>query len=110
MSADGSGPIPDDLLYDEEELARIDGWTGTEPVEEPGTSIARLARTRASGAVIAAMMTRLGEILEGRPVGDEVAIVQAQDDDEPERPDGVRLEFDPESPAATRAVVRRTPD
>ena len=84
MSVDGAGggPIPDELLYDPDELARIDGWSATETEAEAGTSIARLARTRASGAVVAAMMTRLGEILEGRPVGDEVAVVQEQDDDE----------------------------
>jgi hypothetical protein len=95
------------LLYDDEVIERIDRWTEREV--GAGTSIARLAATRASGALLAGMMTRLGEILEGRPVGDEVAIVREQGDDG-DGPGPLRLEFDPDSPSATRAVLRVEPD
>lgn len=107
--------LGDEGLYSDEELARIEHWAAgrvegsdhAEAGEGVGTGIAGYARRHASGAVIAGMMTRLGEILEGRPVGDEVAVVR-EDPGEPDDPSApVALHFDPTSPTATRVLLRR---
>ena len=91
----------DDELYDEEEWAAIQAWSP----QRPAPGVAGWRRTSAVGAVLAGTLLGLREALEP-PVDDEQAVVvdHAGPDLDPEAP--VEVWLDPETPAASVAVLR----
>lgn len=93
-------------LYDDETIAAIEAWApGPGSETRPGVSGWR--RTSASGAVLGAALLGLGDALEGRRLRERPPIV-VDDPGEPLDPDAlVELHFDPRSPAATTARLRR---
>ncbi|MBW3611948.1 MAG: hypothetical protein KY438_10550 [Actinobacteria bacterium] len=95
----------EEWIYDEQEQAAIDGWRARE-VRRGDAGVAGLRRSTASGALAAAVLLGLREVLEPSP-DDEPAVVV----DAPGEPDDPRaslvVRFDPDSPAATVAIVRR---
>ncbi len=94
----------EEWLYDEEEQAAIDGWRPA-PALSHEDGVAGLRRSTTSGALMAAMMLGLREVLEP-PRDDEQAVVV----DAPGEPDdpsaSLVLRFDPDSPDKTVAIVR----
>ena len=104
-----------ELLYEHEERAAIDSWrsrrSGSVGGPHHGSSDPRpigpaaWRRSSASGAVAAAVLLGLRDVLEP-PADDEVQVVV--DADEPADPDGpVVVRFDPDEPANTVAVLYR---
>lgn len=95
----------EEWIYDPDEIAAIEAWRP--PAEprgaEPG--VAGLRRRSVSGALAAAVMLGLRDVLE--PPRDEAAVVVEApgEPDDPSVP--VTVRFDPESPHSTVAIVRR---
>lgn len=103
-------PVSDDgfgeELYDEETLAAIDGWSPPpDPPSPPGISGWR--RSSASGAVLGAALLGLGRALEGDEPREQLPIVVDEPGETPDPEALVDLHFDPDSPAATTARLRR---
>jgi hypothetical protein len=64
-----------------------------------------IPRISANGSVMAAMMIGLRDALDSKPK--QEIVVQRDDSGDPDNPDKpFHLEFDPDDPAQTRAVVR----
>lgn len=107
MSDEGTTGPDDDLgaLYDEGTLAAITGAGQATPT----TSRAGMGgwrHTSGAGAIAAASVLGLGEALEGRPTTRPPPIV-ADDPGQPLDPSAlVEVDFDPDSPIATRARLR----
>lgn len=94
----------EEWLYDEEEQAAIDGWRPT-PARPPEVGVAGLRRSTTSGALMAAMMLGLREVLEPPPDDEQAMVVDAPG--EPEDPKAALvLRFDPDSPDKTVAILR----
>ncbi|MDQ3372138.1 MAG: hypothetical protein M3482_05330 [Actinomycetota bacterium] len=104
MSA--SGERFGEELYDDETIAAIEGWSPAAGSSgRPG--IGGWRRSSASGAVLGAALLGLGDALEGRRPRERPPIVD-DDPGEPHDPEAlVELHFDPDSPAATTARLRR---
>ncbi|HEV2766282.1 MAG TPA: hypothetical protein VGV63_01075 [Acidimicrobiales bacterium] len=99
--------VPDDDLYTGAELAAIDGWTPPPPPAPPGPEgVAGLRRTTAGGALAAAVLLGLRDVLEPPP-SDEAAVVVEVDGEADDAFVAVALRFDAGSPAATVAVLRQ---
>ena len=93
-------------LYDDETIAAIEGWSPPAG-DADGPGISGWRRTSASGAILGAALLGLGEALEGRRPRERPPIV-VDDAGEPLDPEAlVELHFDPDSPAATTALLRR---
>lgn len=97
--------VPDDDLYTGAELAAIDGWRPRAPVPPGPEGVAGLRRTTAGGALAAAVLLGLRDVLEPPP-SDEAAVVVEVDTDADDASVAVALRFDAGSPAATVAVLR----
>ncbi len=95
------------IIYDEAEQVVIDNWrpAGT---RRGDAGVAGLRRSTSSGALAAAIMLGLREVLEPPPEDEQAVVVDAPG--EPEDPAApLVLRFDPESPAGTVAIVRQAP-
>lgn len=94
----------EDWIYDAEERAIIDAWRP--PQDRRGEAgVAGLRRSTTSGALAAAVLLGLREVLEPPPDDEQAVVVDAPG--EPDDPTAsLVLCFDPESPAATVAIVR----
>lgn len=90
-------------IYGAEELAAIEGWTAR---RNPPAGVAGLRRSTAGGALAAAVLLGLRDVLEPPPENDQAVVVDAPGErEDPSAPVVVR--FDDRSPAATVAVLRR---
>ncbi len=95
----------EEWLYDPDELAAIEAWRPDVPAASDDRQPAGGLRRSASAAVVAAAMLGLRDALE--PPRDQGAVV-VESPGEPDDPSApVALVFDPESPQATVAIVRR---
>lgn len=106
-------PLPGDpaggeeWIYDEAERAAIDAWRPAE-TRRGDAGVAGLRRSTSSGALAAAIMLGLREVLEPPPDDEQAVVVDAPG--EPEDPTApLVLRFDPESPGDTVAIVRAAP-
>lgn len=97
--------VPEDDLYSGAEWAAIDGWRPRSPASVGSPGIAGLRRTTAGGAVAAAALLGLRDVLESPP-DDEAAVVMEVDAEADDPTVAVALRFDAASPAATVAVLR----
>ncbi len=94
----------EEWIYDAEEQAAIDAWRPPEDRREDA-GVAGLRRSTTSGALVAAVLLGLREVLEPPPDDEQAVVVDAPGEpDDLEAPLVVR--FDPDSPAATVAIVR----
>ncbi|MGI9120973.1 MAG: hypothetical protein ACR2G7_12780 [Acidimicrobiales bacterium] len=92
-------------IYDEDELAAIDAWSAQPSSRPPDSGVAGLRRRSAGGALAAAVMLGLRDVLEPPPDDDEAVVSESPG--EPDDPTaGVILRFDPESPQATFVILR----
>lgn len=96
-----------DWIYDDEERAAIDGWRPPQ-ARSGNVGVAGFRRSTTSGALAAALLLGLREVLEPPPHDEQAVVVDAPG--EPDDPTAqLVLCFDPESPAATIAMVRAVP-
>lgn len=95
-------------IYDEDELAAIDAWSAQPSARPPDSGVAGLRRRSATGALAAAVMLGLRDVLEPPPEDDEAVVSESPG--EPDDPTArVVLRFDPESPEATMVILRQEP-
>lgn len=102
----------EESIYGAEELAAIEAWSPQRPA--PGGSggpggvggVAGLRRTSVGGALAAAILLGLRDVLEPPPDDDQAVVVDAPGEPE-DRSAPVALRFDAESPGDTVAVLRR---
>jgi hypothetical protein len=93
-------------LYDEETLAAIEAGPRAVAETPRPAGLGGLRHTGGAGAIVAAAMLGLGDVLEGRRARERPPIV-ADDPGQPLDPDAlVDVDFDPGSPTATRATLR----
>ncbi len=95
----------EEWLYDPDELAAIDSWRPPDAQSGDAHGLSPVRRFSASGAVVAAAMLGLREVLE--PPRDEAAVVVEASGEPHEASAPVALLFDPQSPHTTVAIVRR---
>ncbi|MBW3574880.1 MAG: hypothetical protein KY450_08455 [Actinobacteria bacterium] len=97
--------MSEESIYEPDELAAIDAWRPPAPPDGREAAVGAVRRHSAGGALMAAAMLGLRDVLEP-PRDDAPVVVEVPGD--PHGPSGpVELHFDAESPAATVAVLRR---
>lgn len=97
--------MSEESIYEPDELAAIDAWRPPAPPDGREAALGAVRRHSAGGALMAAAMLGLRDVLEP-PREDAPMVVEVPGD--PHGPSGpVELHFDAESPAATVAVLRR---
>ena len=99
----------EESIYGAEELAAIEAWSPQR--QAPGGSggsggVAGLRRTSVGGALAAAILLGLRDVLEPPPDDGQAVVVDAPGEPE-DRSAPVALRFDAESPGDTVAVLRR---
>ena len=95
----------EEWIYEPHELAAIDGWRPF--VEDDGErpTVSGLRRRSAGGAVVAAAMLGLRDVLETRREQAPIVVEAPGEPDDPTAP--VSLHFDPDHPGATVAFLPR---
>lgn len=96
----------EESIYSDDELAAIDSWS-PEPARRQGVGVAGLRRGTAGGALAASVLLGLRDALEPSADDGEAVVIQASDEPEGDRRAPVVVRFDPDSPRATIAFIRR---
>lgn len=104
-TADGGAEVAFEDMYDDEELAAIEAGPSRRRPDEPVTRVSQWRRRSALGAVLTGLALGLQEVFDPE---DERSIVIEVDDDGLPTDLPVRVFLDPDSPAGSLCIVRRT--